>query len=177
VGIVPPTPNFAGAEFPTAAKLNQIQTALNFLMNPPRAQVNVGAAQNNTTTGVYQSILFDAEAVDTDGMHDLVTNNSRLTVQTPGKYLVTGQVIFAFSATGRRLARLVVNNTGAGALGETEVATSTVAGSSTAVPVSGQELSLVAGDFIELQAFQNSGGNLGYGTGIKTFLRAQWIGA
>lgn len=175
MGVVPPTPNFTAGEFPTAAKLNQLQTALNFLLNPPRAQVQLSAAQNHATTATYIPVAFDAESVDTDGMHDPVTLNTRLTIQTPGKYQVGGQVLFAFNATGRRIARLVVNNTGAGALGAGEaVPFPTPAG--TVVLVEPMELSLVAGDYIEMQAYQASGGALAYGLGMNTFMYARWIG-
>jgi len=37
-------------------------------------------------------IDFDAEYYDTDGIHDNVTNNSRLTIQTAGKYFIWGNV-------------------------------------------------------------------------------------
>lgn len=176
MGTVPPIPHITPSEFPTAAKLNQYETALNFLMNPPRALVQPSAAQSQTTTGLNQTIAFDGETVDTDGMHDLVTNNSRLTAQTPGKYEVWAQVSFAANATGRRTARLVVNGTAGGSFGQTEPTTNTVASGATAVVIPAQELTLNVGDFIEVQAFQSSGASLAYVTGLNTFLRAKWIG-
>jgi hypothetical protein len=174
VGVVPPTPNFAAGEFPTAAKLNQIQTALNFMQNPPRAVAFASAAQSHPTTAVFSTVNLDAETLDTDGMHDLVTSNSRLTVQTAGKYIINGQITFASNVTGRRAGRIIINNTGGGNLGQTEVATGS---STTAVVIPPIEAALVAGDFIEMQGFQTSGGALAYGVGtLLTFLRAQWIG-
>lgn len=45
-------------------------------------------------------IAFDEEVYDTDGYHDNVTNNSRLTIPTTGYYRLTGQVgIGAFSTS------------------------------------------------------------------------------
>jgi hypothetical protein len=176
VGVVPPTPNFAAGEFPAAAKMNQLQTALNFLMNPPRAVAFASAAQNHPTTATFQSVALDGETLDTDGIHDLVTSNSRMTIQTPGKYIMNGQITFATNATGRRAARIIVNNTGGGNLGQTEVAANANAGTTTVVipPI---EAALVAGDFVEMQGFQTSGAALAYGVGtLLTFFRVQWIG-
>lgn len=177
MGVVPPTPNFAAGEFPAAAKMNQLQTALNFLMNPPRAVAFASAAQSNTTNAVFQTIALDGETLDTDGLHDLVTSNSRMTIQTPGKYIMNGQITFANNVTGRRAARFIVNNTGAGNLGQTEAATVAASGGTTTVVIPPIEVALVAGDFVEMQGFQNSGGTLAYAVGtLLTFFRVQWIG-
>jgi hypothetical protein len=35
----------------------------------------------------YTIVAFDTEDADTDNMHDPVTNNSRITIQTAGRYL------------------------------------------------------------------------------------------
>lgn len=175
MGTVPPTPNFAAGEFPTAAKMNQYQTALNFLLNPPRAQAYPNAGQTHTGTGTYQAIALDAEDVDTDGMHDLVTNNSRLTCQTAGKYELSGQVTFAINATGRRLARFNINGASIG--GQTEVMPTTLAGSTVSIPLPLIEVALNVADYVEMVAFQSSGGNLAYAAGKGSmWLRAKWIG-
>ena len=46
-------------------------------------------------------VTFDVEVFDTDGMFDPATP-TRLTIQTPGVYLVTGSVRWAENATGAR---------------------------------------------------------------------------
>lgn len=175
MGTVPTLPNFAAGEIPTAAKLNQIQTAFNFLFNLPRAQAYPSAAQNHTLTGNYQAIALDAEDVDTDGMHDTVTNNTRLTAQTAGKYELSAQVTFQINATGRRLARFNVNGASLG--GQTEVMPTTLAGSTISIMLPTIEAVLAVGDYVELVAFQSSGANLAYGVGKgTTWLRAKWSG-
>jgi len=45
---------------------------------------------------------FDIEYFDTDTMHDNVTNNTRVTAKTAGKYLIYGAVEFAAAAGGIR---------------------------------------------------------------------------
>jgi len=47
---------------------------------------SVNQAVANTT---HTALAFDSETFDTDSIHDNVTNNSRLTCQTAGKYLIT----------------------------------------------------------------------------------------
>ena len=107
---------------------------------------------NNTATKVD----FDAENFDTNGFHDNVTNNTRLTIPTgqDGYYLITWNTIFAGNTTGYRAARIYKN--GASALG-----TGAITGLTTYTPAGNQlVLNLVATDYIELEVLQNSGGNL-----------------
>jgi hypothetical protein len=57
-----------------------------------------------------QTVLtFDAERYHADALHDPVTDNSRLTVRTPGKYLVAGSVSFAANSAGYRQVSIVIN--------------------------------------------------------------------
>lgn len=101
------------------------------------------------------AIAWDAEDFDTDAIHDNVTNNTRLTVPMAGKYLITANVSFAFNATGTRLLRLRKN--GASQL----AANSLPSHASIGVGVGFAYIaSLAASDFVEIQAFQNSGGAL-----------------
>ena len=44
------------------------------------------------TLNTLTALNFDTEDFDTDTMHDNVTNNTRITFATTGKYLVTGAV-------------------------------------------------------------------------------------
>lgn len=75
---------------------------------------------NNT----YTAISFDGETYDTDTMHDNVTNNSRITFTTAGKYMIfaSGPYITNNSALATKitlnatttLVEEIRNNTGAG---------------------------------------------------------------
>lgn len=53
---------------------------------------------HNTVT----ALAFNSERYDTDTIHDPVTNNSRLTCKTAGKYLIIGSIQFNAHATGWR---------------------------------------------------------------------------
>lgn len=70
----------------TAARLNtEISTAENYLMNPPLCSVYMGtgvSCADNTTT----LMTYDTETDDTDSMHSTLTNTSRITFNTAGRY-------------------------------------------------------------------------------------------
>lgn len=55
------------------------------------------------------TLALNSERFDTDTIHDLSTNNERLTCQTAGVYLVVGLVSWAANATGNRGVRIVKN--------------------------------------------------------------------
>ncbi|KKL83056.1 hypothetical protein LCGC14_1978570 [marine sediment metagenome] len=60
---------------------------------------------DNTAT----AIDLNSERYDTDTIHDLSTNNSRLTATTAGKYVITANIEFASNSTGRRLITIRLN--------------------------------------------------------------------
>ena len=51
-------------------------------------------ANQNSSHGTWKTMELNSERWDTDGIHDNVTNNSRLTAQTAGKYIITGSIFF-----------------------------------------------------------------------------------
>lgn len=110
------------------------------------------------TNGVTLVGTFNTEDYDTDGYHSTVSNTSRLTVPAgkAGKYEISCIMTFnKTSATGLRAAQFVKN-------GSIIMQFPQIAGS-TAI-YAGQQLSyfttLAEGDYIEVQAYQNSGGDL-----------------
>lgn len=110
------------------------------------------SANQSIPTGTWTSITFDTERFDTDTMHEGVTHSSRLTCNTAGIYICGGGWEIATS-TASFYVRVFLN-------GATTVAF-TQQNSSVAqnVMCTGM-VQLAAGDYIELQAFQTSGGNL-----------------
>lgn len=113
------------------------------------AALSIAAA---TTTVV----AFDAEEFDTDGMHSTVTNNSRITINKSGFYVVGfNGTLAASSAYIRTFAELRINGT-------TGIARSQSPGTSVSVQ---QTLGVHtvyqfdAGDYVEVQVFQDSGGS------------------
>ena len=101
------------------------------------------------------TIAFNSERYDTDAIHDNVTNNSRLTCKTAGKYIIIGLVHFAPSLVGVRSLRIILNVATEISLNGREVdKTGQWFGSTSVI------YDLSVGDYVYLRAFQSSGGAL-----------------
>jgi hypothetical protein len=100
-------------------------------------------------------LAFDSERYDTDTIHDTTTNNSRLTCQTAGKYIIVFQATFAANATGKRhfwirlngTTNIAYNKQGLDSDNEIMVPVVTI-------------YDLAVGDYVEAGVYQNSGGSL-----------------
>jgi hypothetical protein len=118
------------------------------------------------------AVEWTAENYDTDFLHSLVTNPTRITATVKGCYEfdVSGQ--FDANATGSRYLLLRVN-------GITDYALNWVLANSsgdTWVHASDQ-LYLNKGDYVEVLAFQNSGGALNLKSAQGTYLTCKFVGA
>lgn len=113
------------------------------------------SANISLTNTVETLITFDTETQDTNGLHSTVTNTGRLTCQTTGTYLVTANVRFASNAGGFRYAYVRLNGTTLLCVNISPA----VNGGQTQLSLSTQ-YPLSATDYIELFAYQSSGGNL-----------------
>lgn len=147
---------------PPAAWGDAVRDGLEYLARAPGCSVRKSAQNVNATT--WTAVRWDATDVrDTDGYHDPASNNSRITIPTGlgGRYYVHGTIAFASNSTGVRMARYRLNGGGdfrlqnLNALGS---ALGTVLGFSF-------EVDLAAGDYFELEVWQNSGGTLSITTG------------
>lgn len=114
-------------------------------------------ADQTLTTGVTTTLNFNSERYDIGNLHDTATNNSRLTIPVSGVYQITANVFFALNATGFRAVNLLLNGTTL--IGHTRQQAVAGGASGTALNIS-CDYELTAGNYIEVQAFQNSGGNL-----------------
>jgi hypothetical protein len=114
---------------------------------------------NTCATGTAVMLAFNSERFDTDGYHDTVTNNSRLTVPTglAGTYLITAVITFAASMAGMREVALKVNNATYIAIDDRDALST--AGLTTSMTMMATWV-LAAGDYVQVQVYQNSGGNL-----------------
>jgi len=110
----------------------------------------------STANNTVITLAFNQERFDTDTIHDTLTNNSRLTCKTAGKYLVIGMAQWATNTTGRRRIAIALN--GGGALeGYQEWDTSQVAlthGTATTI------IDMDVDDWVTLEVYQTSGGAL-----------------
>jgi len=133
-----------------------IRDDLEFFIDPPACAVKHSVAQL-IATATAVALACDTEDFDNDGLHSTVTNNSRITVQTAGRYEFAVTVRYAFNATGSRLARVQVNG---GTVHEIMFVAASTATNDTTVVGGTKKLTLAAGDFVQCIGFQTSGGNL-----------------
>jgi hypothetical protein len=111
-------------------------------------------ADQAIATGTVTLLSFNSERWDTAALHDTATNNSRLTAPAAGYYLVIGQVDFAANATGIRQLYLRKNGT-------TYIAIANFAPHTQAARIEVTTIvHLVATDYVEILAYQDSGGSL-----------------
>ena len=167
---IAPTAAVAGQAARAGVQFNNLAAQVAFLLDPPSVFAYQGVAQSIANATVF-GITLDGELVDTDNVHSLVTNTTRFTIVTPGRYRVFGQVVWGPSATGYRGLRLLKNGT--------MTVISRVAATPTAALYMQiyDEIVCVAGDYIEMAGEQTSGGTLGTGIGPdSTFLKARWAG-
>lgn len=126
---------------------------LTFLGAPPQCSVFNSGAQSiaNATTTV---LTANSEDFDNDTMHSTVSNTSRITATTAGRYLISATVRFASNASGIRFIEFFFNATTAYTM------MLIPAPSADAVLSGSRPFTFTAGQFIECQAHQNSGGAL-----------------
>lgn len=132
-------------------------------------------SDHSIASGSYVAVQWNGERYDTNTFHNNVTNNTLLTVPFAGYYHIEANVVFAASATGLRSAGFALNG---GITAETTGSFNLV------TPVSGdytgvhtaQDILLTAGDYLEVYAYQNTGGALGLKVDY-TAAQIRWIGA
>lgn len=126
----------------------------------PKAAV-AARAYNNAAISAgdsgYTVLTLNSEDYDTDSIHSTSSNTSRLTAPAAGKYLLTGNAVFASNGTGIRIMAIRKNGTG------TDLAVTVlpaVSGGATTVLDVTTVLALSVNDYVELFVWQNSGGSL-----------------
>lgn len=176
-----PTPfHFTALTEPTAANLNAgIEDALAFLLDPPRCSLYRSSALS-LSDNTWTLVSWDSESWDSDAMHSTSSNTSRLVFTTAGRYLVTLNAWFAVNSTGGRAVNLTKNGAGSRSASNVVLSDGGVQSTATAetlVSVS-VERSFSANDYIEMWAWQGSGGALNLQAGTnKTTLSARRLSA
>jgi hypothetical protein len=133
-------------------------------------------ASTSFANGTPTVVPLEAEEWDTHGFHDTVTNNSRLTVPAgrAGKYRAAGWAFWSAHSTGTRIGYIYKNGIQAMRVSiPPDVSTNPTA------VIAYKDLSLIAGDFVELAVYQISGGALTLttvGTGESAWLSLTRIG-
>jgi hypothetical protein len=114
------------------------------------------SANQSIGNATWTTVALNSERYDTDTIHDLATNTSRLTCKTAGKYSIVFYGLLDANATGHRFARILLNGTtpivefGAPSLGASHASRL----------ICTIQWDLAVNDFVEAQVFQDSGGAL-----------------
>lgn len=168
---VPNPTAWVAGERPTAAKLNANSTDLgNFLLSKPTARIENWTDQA-VPTATYTDLTFSTTAFDTDGMASLV--NNRIIIQTNGIYRINCQTAWNVSGVGIRYAALLKNGSYVTINGYPPHTAGLV------VADVNEMLYLVAGDYLTVRGYQNTGGSLSTysstGTRPSTYLQVEWV--
>ena len=119
-----------------------------------RVYKSVNQSINNIT---WTTLTFDKESFDTNAMHDNVTNNSRLVAKVAGYYIIVGVIVYLSNATGLRYIQMRGN--GGTFYAAPNIQIPAINGDTTTV-VSLSFFQLAVNDYLELLAYQSSGGAL-----------------
>ena len=127
---------------------------------------------DNTSYTSGAALSFDLEDFDTDGMHDTVTNNDRITIQTAGIYLVVFNYTFNYSGTLTKLqANLNVNGSALAYNMQVGSATGNIAGTFPFL------YSYSASDYISVSVILTGATSITNASGSSTTsLSATWLG-
>lgn len=145
-----------------ARDIRALKSRLDFLDTLPKAAgssvvpaARVSHDADQTISNDSQTTLaFNTEKYDTDTIHDPSTNNSRLTCKTAGQYTISASIQFASNSTGSRSILIVLNGTTI--IGSDQRRAADIA---TTCNLS-IDYVLAVNDYVEVQAYQNRGGNL-----------------
>lgn len=109
--------------------------------------------------GIWTALPMNSELYDPSGMHAAAPNPSFITMAVPGRYSVGGNIQFAANAVGSRW--IAVRSTAPGPVVtwiSQQAQQATAAGNCSVTAHC--EWEFVAGEYVELLAYQNSGGAL-----------------
>ena len=116
------------------------------------------SAPQTIATSTNTKLTFDTETYDTDSYHSTVTNTSRITIPSgkTGYYNVIASVIWAFNSGSYRDLKIFKNGNNLVHIITGDPGTTYPNVNMLLVDA----LHLTAGDYIEMDAFQATGGNL-----------------
>lgn len=127
----------------------------------------------SVSNGTSTAVTWDTETFDVGGFHSTSSNTSRITIPTGkgGYYLVSGFVGLFENPTSANSASLRVHKNGSMVYQLQETATLQKELSVSVV------MSLAAADYVELFAFQNTGGTSTFYSGVFSNFGATFLGA
>jgi hypothetical protein len=160
VTAVPVTTTIPVGKLRAAVVRANILDVLDFLQNKPAAELRQTVAQS-IPNGALTALTFTTEDLDDDpagsGGHSTSVNTTRFTAVYAGWYLIGGVVAFTASAVGTRATAWAVNGTN---VNSSSVLVSASSAFGARIPAPSMRVFLNVGDYVELLAFQSTGGAL-----------------
>jgi hypothetical protein len=162
VATVPSTYDFPTGLFTSTDANARIRDPISFLLNKPAAELRQSVAQTGVVTATFTDVTFTTEDLDAGwatgtGGHDTAVNTARFTAVYPGWYGFAGATAWANNATGQRGSRWALNGA---AVNASATLLAAVSGNVTVVPARLKKIPMNVGDYVTLQGYQTSGGNL-----------------
>jgi hypothetical protein len=145
----------------------------NFFANPP-IFISVQTAAQSIPDSTVTAIAMNNTSIDSYVGHSDTVNNTRYTATAAGWYLLIGSVSYAVNATGNRIAEFRKNGAasavalGQGAHPTTDTSNNPTPRASSIIYMNGTS------DYVELYAYQTSGGALNTVPGQSGFA-AVWL--
>jgi len=162
---------FSSGDILTATTMNQIGDNLDNQRVPPMVRCTTAGGQVIPSGGAAPTLLQWAgtDAFDTDAMHDTAVNNTRITANTAGVFVVVGSV-FLDGQTANRIQLEIVRYTSGGSASPIETQEGSV---SFGLQVTAL-VNLAVGEYVTLGLFHATGGNRTIGA--RSFFSAAWLG-
>jgi hypothetical protein len=150
-----------------------IRDVLTFLMQRPVFQGRQTVAQG-VVTSTFSPLTFTTEDIDSHTGHSTSSDTSRYVAPEDGWYQVSGGISFESNATGVRVGVWWKNGT---TINGSRVDVPAISGGQAILTARTMLISLSAGDYVELVAWQNSGGtrNTVVTTENQSSMTVQWI--
>lgn len=152
-------------------------TATGLKWATPATTAFVGCSLENGSISISNNtdtiLTFSSELYDTDAMHSTSSNTSRITIPSGkgGYYDIRWSMVWDNNSSGNRRIRLLKNGS------SYEIGPIlTIKGDGLTGLSNNTVVSTVAGDYWELQAFQDCGGALNVGVGGGIMFQANKVG-
>jgi hypothetical protein len=155
---------------------NSTSTGLKWAKSPNFVGCGVyKALAQSIPNATWTVSTFSDEFFDTNGFHSTTTNTSRITIPTGlnGKYRISGSVVFGSNATNIRSIALYLNGSSF-----KEIWLNRASAAFTTIQTWNTIAEIVAGDYLEVYVYQDSGGalDINAGTAATNFF-VEYLGA
>src|SRR5215472_1382190 len=167
----------AGSRVTGTTYQTDVTNAVNFLANPPIATLLQTVSTQTLTTATWTTLTWDNPAstnmVYTYGGYVPGSSTSRYTAVVAGTDETRGLANFIFNNTGIRATKILKNGTVIQGSSDRRAAPSATG----STPTSEWFVSMLVNDYVEIQAYQSSGGNLATAvdTDACSSMMVQWI--